>query len=254
MRLISAEVLKLVRRRGLMIWSLLLTVGAVLIAEIIIIALHAANPDHHGPAGGRTNLENYTFLLAGLGNVAAILIGATAGTQDVSNGVFRDLVVTGRPRATLFRVRVPGALLVFLPMLALGFALAIGVAYGFAGDDFTSNAAPSGSYVLHSIAYAVAITVIDVIIAVGLAAFTSSRVVVGVLIAWNAIVSHLLLAIGALGSARKLIDVAAAEHFSPAINDNNQVAMAGTTALLVLIGWAAVWMAAGRWWTQRTDA
>ena len=77
MRLIFAEVLKLVRRRGLMIWSLLLTVGAVLVAEIIIIVLHAVNPDHHGPAGGRTNLENYTFLLAGLGNVAAIIIGAT---------------------------------------------------------------------------------------------------------------------------------------------------------------------------------
>jgi hypothetical protein len=250
MRLISAEVLKLVRRRGLMLWSLLLTVGAVLIAEIIIIALHAANPDHHGPAGGRTNLENYTFLLAGLGNVAAILIGATAGTQDVANGVFRDLVVTGRPRATLFRVRVPGALLVFLPMLAAGFVLAIGVTYAFAGDKPT----PSGSYVVHSIAYAVSITIVDVILAIGLAAVASSRVVVGVLIAWNAIVSHLLLAIGALGSARKLIDVAAAEHFSPAINDNNQIGMSGRTALVVLIGWAAVAMLFGRWWTQRTDA
>jgi|tagenome__1003787_1003787.scaffolds.fasta_scaffold20956301_3 hypothetical protein len=254
MRLVAAEVLKLVRRRGLMIWSLLLTVGAVLIAEVIIIVLHAVNPDHHGPAGGRTNLENYTFLLAGLGNVAAIIIGATAGTQDVANGVFRDLVVTGRPRATLFRVRVPGALLVFLPMLALGFVFAIGVAYLFAGDEFTTNAAPSGSYVAHSIGYAVAITVVDVILAIGLAAFASSRVVVGVLIAWNAIVSHLLLAIGALGSARKLIDVAAAEHFSPGINDNNQISMSSGTALLVLVAWAAVAMLVGRWWTQRTDA
>jgi hypothetical protein len=250
MRLVSAEVLKLVRRRGLMIWSLLLTVGAILVTQIIIIALHAANPDHYGPAGGRSNLEAYTFLLASLGNVAAIIIGATAGSQDVSNGVFRDLVVTGRPRSTLFRVRVPGALLVFLPMLAVGFVLAIVVTYAFAGDKPT----PSGSYVAHSIAYAVALTIVDVILAIGLAAFASSRVVVGVLIAWNAIVSHLLLAIGALGSARKLIDVAAAEHFSPAINDNNLVGMSGSTAVLVLVGWAAVAMLFGRWWTQRTDA
>ena len=82
----------------------------------------------------------------------------------------------------------------------------------------------------HSIAYAVAITVVDVILAIGLASFASSRVVVGVLIAWNAIVSHLLLALDVLGRARKLIDVAAAEHFSPAINDNNQIGMSGTTA------------------------
>jgi hypothetical protein len=249
-RLVSAEVLKLVRRRGLMAWSLLLTVGAVLVAEVIIVVLHAVNPDHHGPAGGRTNLENYTFLLAGLGNVAAILIGSTAGTQDVANGVFRDLVVTGQKRSILFRVRVPGALLVFLPMLATGFVLAIGGAYLFAG----TNPSPSASYVLHSIAYALSITAVDVILAIGLAAFASSRVVVGVLIAWNAIVSHLLLAIGALGSARKLIDVAAAEHFSPAINENNQISMSSLTALLVLLAWAAIAMAAGRWWTERRDA
>lgn len=250
MRLVQAEMLKLTRRRGLMAWSLLLTAGSVLIAEVIIVSLHAANPDRHGPAGGRTNLENYVFLLAGLGNVAAILIGATAGTQDVGNGVFRDLVVTGRKRRTLFTVRVPGALLVFLPMLALGFALAIGAAYALAG----SNPTPSASYVVRSIVFVVALTAIDVVLAVGLAAFASSRIVVGVLIAWNAIVSHLLIAIGVLGGARKLIDVAAAEHFAPANHDNGRIAMSGVTAALVLIGWAAVAMAAGRWWTQRRDA
>ncbi len=250
MNLIAAEVLKLRRRRGLMAWSALLTVGAVLIAEIIIVTLHAVNPDHHGPAGGKTNLENYVFLLAGLGNVAAILIGSTAGTQDVSNGVFRDLVVTGRKRRTLFYVRVPGALLVFLPMLAVGLAVAIGGAYAFAG----TNESPSTSYVLHSIAYVLAITVIDVVLAIGLAAFVSSRIVVGVLIAWNAIVSHLLIAIGALGGARKLIDVAAAEHFAPASSGNSRVAVTGATAVLVLIVWAAVALTAGRWWTQRRDA
>ena len=134
MRLVAAEALKLVRRRGLMTWSLLLTVGSVLLAEIIVIVLHAVNPGHHGPAGGSSNLEAYIFLATGLGSVAAILIGATAGTQDVSNGVFRDLVVTGRSRSTLFNVRIPGALLVFLPMLALAYVLAIGGAFLFAGN------------------------------------------------------------------------------------------------------------------------
>ena len=111
MSLIRAEILKLRRRRGLMIWSLILTVGAVLLAEIIVVSLHLANPAHHGPAGGESNFEGYTFLVGGLGDVAAIIIASTAGTQDVSNGVFRDLVVTGRSRATsstcAFRVRSP---------------------------------------------------------------------------------------------------------------------------------------------------
>jgi hypothetical protein len=250
MRLIGAEVLKLVRRRGLMAWSLLLTVGTVLIAEIVLVVLHAVNPDHHGPAGGATNLEHTVFLASGLGNIAAILIGATAGTQDVSNGVFRDLVVTGRKRSTLFNVRVPGALVVFVPILVLGLGLAIASSFLFAGG--LPNA--SGATIARYVEYSVAITVVNVIIAVGLAAFASSRVVVGVLIAWNAIVSHLLLQISSLGGARKFIDVAAAEHFLPSTSGDVRIAMSSAAAVLVLLGWALVFTRAGRWWTIRQDA
>ena len=123
-------------------------------------------------------------------------------------------------------------------MLAVGFVLAVGCRICLRGRQ----ADAVGGVRRHSIAYPSRSPSSTSILAIGLAAFASSRVVVGVLIAWNAIVSHLLLAIDALGGARKLIDVAAAEHFSPAINDNNQIAMSGTTALLVLIGWAAVAM------------
>ena len=251
MRLIRAEALKLVRRRGLMTWSLLLTVGSVLVAQIIIVILHAVNPDKHGPAGGTTNLEHYIFLVTGLGSVAAIIVGSTAGTQDVSNGVFRDLVVTGRGRRTLFAVRIPGALAVFLPMLALGFALAVGGAYLFAGN----LPHPTGSLIAKYAEYALAGSVIDIIIAVGLAAFASSRVVVGVLIAWNAIVSQLLMQIGSLGSIRKGIDSAAVLQFGPEnLTRNATVHMSKGAALLVLVAWAAVFITAGRWWTQRRDA
>jgi len=250
MRLVAAETLKLRRRRGLMIWSLLLTVGSVAVTGLILIILHAVNGAHHGPAGGRTNLEAYAFLLSQLGAVTAIIVGSAAGTQDVSNGVFRDLVVTGRPRSTLFDVRNPGALLVFLPILVLGVALALALTFGLAGE----NPSPSASYVWHTLVYIGSFTVVNLIVAIGLAAFASSRVVVGVLIAWNSIVAHLLMQIHALGGARKLIDVAAAEHFSPAINGNNKVAMSGLTATLVLLGWVAAAALAGRWWTSRRDA
>jgi hypothetical protein len=249
MRLVRAEILKLVRRRGLMAWSVVLTIGSVLVVQIILVVLHAVNPDRHGPAGGASHLEDYVFLLSGLGNVAAIIIGATAGTQDVSNGVFRDLVVTGRKRSTLFGVRAPGALAVFLPLLALGFVLAIGGAYLLSG----SLAQPTGANIARYIEYATAITVIDIILAVGLSAFMSSRVVVGVLIAWNAIVSHLLIAISSLGGIRKGIDVAAAEHFAPRHAIDNGFTMSTGTAVLVLVVWAAVFLLAGRWWTNRID-
>jgi hypothetical protein len=250
MRMVGAEILKLVRRRGLMIWSLLLTVGSVAVAGVIMIILHAVNPEHHGPAGGRTNLEVYAFFLAQLGAVTAIIVGSAAGTQDVSNGVFRDLVVTGRPRSTLFDVRIPGALSVFLSILAIGAALALAFTFGLAGE----NAMPSASYVWHTLVYIGSFTAVNIVLAIGIAAFASSRVVVGVLIAWNSIVSHILMQIHSLGGARKLLDVAAAEHFSPAIQARDKVAMSGLTAVLVLLGWSAVAIVAGRWWTSRRDA
>lgn len=248
--LIRAEILKLVRRRGLMIWSLILTVGAVLVAQTILVVLHSVNPARHGPAGGATNLQHYVFLLAGLGNVAAIIIGSTAGTQDVANGVFRDLVVTGRKRSTLFNVRIPGALAVFLPLLAVGFAAAIGGSFLLAGG----LPHPTGSDIAKYVEYATAVSVVDVVIAVGLAAFASSRVVVGALIAWNAIVARLLMALGSLGSSRKAIDVAAAEHFAPARAIDLRIAMSTATALVVLLAYALVFSRVGRWWTMRRDA
>jgi hypothetical protein len=250
MRLVQAEMLKLRRRRGTMIWCALLTVGCVLIADIVLLSLHAASAEKHGPAGGAENLKSLVFLLGGLGNVAAILIASAAGTQDVSAGVFRDLVVTGRPRRTLFNVRAVGAFAVFLPMLAVAYAIAVGGAYGFS----ESLQQPTGGDVARYAAYLVALTSIDIVLAIGIAAFASARVVVGVLIAWNAIVSHLLMQFHSLGGARKLIDVAAAEHFLPAGADSSAIPMATATALIVLVAWAAVFLAAGRFWTERRDA
>jgi hypothetical protein len=249
-RLVRAEVLKIVRRRGLMAWTLILTIGAVLLTEIVLVLLHAFNPGHHGPAGGQTNLSHYLDVLLGLGTVASILVGATAGSQDVVNGVFRDLVVTGRSRAALFNVRAPGVLVVLLPIVAAGFALAVGGAFAFAGGLPHPAAGVIGSYA----AFVFASVVVNVVLAVGLASFASSRVVVGVLIAWNVILGPLLTQIGSLGAARKAIDIAAIDHFGPDQYVNDSVTMSTLTALAVLVAWIAVFNGAGRLSTNRRDA
>jgi hypothetical protein len=249
-RLVNAEVLKLVRRRGLMTWMVILTVGAVLVTEGILLILHAANPDHHGPAGGQLNMSHYMDVLLGLGTVAAILIGATAGSQDVSNGVFRDLVVTGRKRSTLFNVRTPGVLLVLVPTVAVGFVAAVAAGFLFAGD----LESPSGSVIREYAVYGLALIVMNVAMAVGLAALVSSRVVVGVLIAWDVIVGPLLLQIGSLGGVRKAINIAAIDHFGPSQYVDDQVTMSTLTAIIVFVAWIVVFSSAGRWWTTRRDA
>ena len=76
--------------------------------------------------------------------LAAILIGAEAGTADRASGVFRDLVVTGRSRLALFAVRVPAAILVTYALLAVAYALALIGTFVFAGGTPT----PSVSLIL----------------------------------------------------------------------------------------------------------
>ena len=248
--LVRAEILKLVRRRGLMIWSAILTVGVTLVIAIILLILHAANPAHHGPAGGVDGFEGYTGILGLLGSVVAIIIGSTAGTQDVQNGVFRDLVVTGRRRSTLFDVRTPGAFAVLMAMIVPAFLLALLVSLAFAGD----KPKPSGSEIGHVVLYLLLITTVNLVIAIGLAAYLSSRIVVGVAIAWSIPVSHILINIKALGGARKLVDTAAAEQLAPRHMIDNHLPMSNLTALIVVAVWAALFLWAGRFWTSRTDA
>ena len=79
-----------------------------------------------------------------MGPVAAILIGAEAGAGDVAAGVFRDNVLTGRPRTALFLARIPAALAVSLSVTAVGFAIGVVGTFAFAGGLST----PSASLIL----------------------------------------------------------------------------------------------------------
>jgi hypothetical protein len=249
MRLISAEILKLRRRRGLMAWTLLLTVGAVVIAYGVVAALHGASPATHGPAGGVHNLQNLMWLVINLGGVAAVMIGVTAGSQDVTAGVFRDLVVTGRSRSALFRVRYPGALAVYVPMLAAAFGLAVAGSFAFAGGTAT----PTLHEIVHYGLAAGSLSIVTLAVAVALGALMPPRIATGVLIAWNAILADLLLSIPNLGGAREAIDTGAAAHFAPALF-KSPVSMATGTAVIVLVMWVALAQRAGAWWTKRIDA
>jgi hypothetical protein len=102
-RLVNAELLKLRKRRGLVASCFALTVLPMVVAYIVLLGIHAANPAKHGPAGGIENLSGSLDLLTTLSGVAAILIGATLGAGDLSSGVFRELVVTGRLRRSSSR-------------------------------------------------------------------------------------------------------------------------------------------------------
>ena len=57
-RLVRAEVLKLATRRGLIIASALVTVGATIAIFAILAVLHVTDPSHHKLIGGLSHFDD----------------------------------------------------------------------------------------------------------------------------------------------------------------------------------------------------
>jgi ABC-type transport system involved in multi-copper enzyme maturation permease subunit len=253
-RMIKAEVMKLAKRRGLMAWALLLTAGGVVIMFTVLAIRHGSDPHKYGPAGGKHNFENAMFFLSSIGAAAAILVGVQAGTGDLSAGVFRDLVATGRSRMALFRVRWIGALIVFLPLILIGIGIVMLASTALAG----SLAAPSLSYMLSGAGWVLLTTLVTLGVAVGLSSVIGSRTVATTaLMSWQIIVTPILLNIGFLGAARDGLLGAATRHFAPAgiLGARGGYAIAGATAAIAtIVVWLLVSLRAGAWRTRTIDA
>jgi hypothetical protein len=255
-QLVRAELLKLRKRRGLVAITACLTVGAAVVTYGILAILHWANPAHHGPAGGVTNLGHGLFVLSILGSVAATIVGATAGAGDLNAGVFRELVVTGRSRRALFRARIPGGLAFLLSFEAVAFALAAVASVGFAGSLPTPSIgllASTGGWLLLSCAFWFAL-------ALGVASLVGSRsMTIGGMLAFRLAISPLLLSIGPLGAAREAVPLAALDRIAPeAVRGFTQQAtripMSPSVAALVLFAWAGGALALGAWRIVTRDA
>ena len=109
-QMFGAEILKLRRNRAVMGLAFVLSICVVLLFFGYSAIEHASNPAMNGPAGGVDRFERAVRALALIfGALTAALIGTEAGTADLSSGVFRDLVATGRSRLSLFFVRAPAA-------------------------------------------------------------------------------------------------------------------------------------------------
>ena len=57
------------------------------------------------------------------GFIIAVTLGATAGTTDLTDGMFRHLVITGRSRLALYLARIPAGLSILLSLAAIGFTV-----------------------------------------------------------------------------------------------------------------------------------
>jgi ABC-type transport system involved in multi-copper enzyme maturation permease subunit len=247
--LISSDVLKLRRRRGMLAISLLLTAGLMAVAFIVMTIQHGGNPARYGPAGGLGNYQEDIGIVALMALIVGTIIGATAGTQDIESGVFRDLAATGRSRIALFASRVAGAWAVILPILALTAGLTAAGCVALAG----SLAAPGAGAIVAGTAAVLVAGALSAAVAVGVSALVGSRgPVIGMMLAFYLAVQNLLLVMGFLGGARQLVpDVAV--HRIGDLAPTPGVHIGLGTAMLVVIGWSALTLGLGAWRTKTRE-
>jgi hypothetical protein len=126
--MITTRFMELRKRRGLMAALIGVTIGIPTIFLAIRLLLHAFAPKTYGPAGG---YDVFSALVAGVlyvfGFIVAATLGCTAGSVDLTDGMFRHLVVTGRSRLALYLARIPAGLAIIVPLIAIGFTIVCGV-------------------------------------------------------------------------------------------------------------------------------
>jgi hypothetical protein len=121
--LITTKNLEIRKRRGLMITMVVLIVAPTVLLYALRLLFHAVDPSSYGPAGSPDLFSQVSNLISGLGFIAAATLGATAGTTDLTDGMFRHLVSTGRSRVALYLARIPAGLAVIIPLVALAFTM-----------------------------------------------------------------------------------------------------------------------------------
>jgi len=138
--MIATRIMELRKRRGLMIALIVMNIGLPALFLFIRLLGHAFWPRTSPPAGGN---QIFGVLAAGFlptfGFLAAATAGCTAGSRDLTEGMFRHLVVTGRSRLALYLARIPAGLAIVVPMVAIGYTIVCAVCAFAAPTVITDN-------------------------------------------------------------------------------------------------------------------
>ena len=126
--MVTTRFMELRKRRGLMIALIAVNIGIPVVFLGVRLISHAVDPKSYGPAGG---YSIFTTLVTGFmyvfGFIVAAVVGCTAGSVDLTEGMFRHLVITGRSRLALYLARIPAGLAIVIAMVAIGFTIVCGV-------------------------------------------------------------------------------------------------------------------------------
>jgi hypothetical protein len=190
--LITTKNMELRKRRGLM------TAIAVLVLALPVLLLgfrlvfHLIDPSKYGPAGSPGLFGGVNNELAEFGFIAAIALGATAGTTDLSEGMFRHLVITGRSRLALYLARIPAGLAIIVPVMAAAFTF-LCLITSYAGTTAADNPAINEMFKIGL--WLELVVTIGFLVGLGLGSLTGQRTLTTILlIALEIIVTPILAA------------------------------------------------------------
>jgi hypothetical protein len=263
--LISTRLLDLRKRRTLMIVTAAFTLGLPIVFYAIRLLYHLSDPARYAPAGAPDAFATIGTLLGEFGFLAAAVLGATAGTADLTDGMFRHLVSTGRSRIALYLARIPAGLSILLPLAAAGFTVACLVT-AFLGSPHAAGV--SAGEMARSGLWLELYLFIGFILGLGLGSLMGQRTVpVVLLVVLEIIITPVLadhplplflngerLVVGVAMDQMKPAALAGAAQVGPSGGLLHLPPMPGWAMVTVVVGWIVGWSAIGAWKMATRDA
>jgi hypothetical protein len=266
--LIGAKLLELRKRRTLMVVAALFTVALPVIFYGIRLLYHVSDPARYAPAGAPGAFATAVTLMDEFGFIVAVALGATAGTADLTDGMFRHLVITGRSRLALYLARIPAGLSILLCLAAVGFTVACLVT-AFLGSPLAPGAVtPSPGAMTDAGLWLELDLVIGFTVALGLGSLMGQRTVPVILLTVLEIIITPVLASHVLPyflDGQRLIVGVAMDQLKPAVlaggtrvgpgGSGPQLPSMPTWAMITVItGWIVGWSVIGAWRMATRDA
>jgi ABC-type transport system involved in multi-copper enzyme maturation permease subunit len=266
--LIRTKALELRRRNVLMVVTVLFTVALPVLFYGIRLIYRLSDPTHNGPAGQPSALKSVASLMGEFGFVVAVALGATAATSELTDGMFRHLVITGRSRIALYLSRIPAGLAILLSLGAAGYAAAA-LATAYLGAPHTAAAPTPSAGALADVGLWLELSLlIGFTVGHGLAALMGQRTVPVILllvlqiIITPALADHSIpyfvnverLFVGVAMDQLQPSLLAGGTHIGPTGGQFAIPPMPTWAMATVILGWIAGWSAIGAWKTITRDA
>jgi hypothetical protein len=268
--LISAKLLELRKRRTLMAVTVAFTVALPVIFYGIRLIYHLGDPARYAPAGAPNAFATAGTLMDEFGFIAAAALGATAGAADLSDGMFRHLVITGRSRLALYLARIPAGLSILLSLAAAGFTAACLVTAFLNSPQAVGVVTPSPGAMADAGLWLELDLVIGFTVGLGLGSLMGQQTVPVILLIVLEIIITPALAGHALpyflNGERLVVGVAMDQLKPAALAGGTRIGPGGGASapqippmptwavITVIAGWIAGWSALGAWKMATRDA